>query len=120
MVAPSVTERIELGSSGDGSYTSALGGAQEKSERLTLTRDQFAELEELFRTQKACQLAHDPSYTPGPEEGQTTLELAFPDQHCTVVMWNAEWQRGSAREITETMHSMRPLWSRPSGRIQPR
>ena len=121
-VAPKATERIELRSSGDGSYTSTTEGIETKSERVVLSPDQLAELAELFRTQKVCQLVHDPAYTPGPEEGQTTLELAFPDQHCTVVLWNTEWLRGSAKEITETMHSMRPL--RPQGpardRLQPR
>jgi len=120
-VAPTTTERIELRSSGEGSYTKTTDGVPASSERVSLSPDQLAELAELFRTQKACQLAHDPAYTPAPDEGQTTLELAFPDQHCTVVLWNTEWQRGSAKEITETMRSMRPL--RRSGpapdRLQP-
>jgi len=105
----SATERIEFTSSGEGSYTHASSGVQDKHERVSLTNEQFRELIELFRTQHACELAHDPTYTPAPDEGQTTLELALPDQHCKIVLWDTEWRRGRARDITETMHSMRPL-----------
>jgi hypothetical protein len=80
-----------------------------KEQRVQLTRDQIDELEELLRTRRACELAHDPAYTPSPEEAQTTLELAFPDQHCKVVLWSTEWQQGRAKDIAETMRSMRPL-----------
>lgn len=107
-----ITERIEITSSGEGTYMRTSNGTQDKKEQVILTKDQFHELTELFRAQHACELAHDPTYTPAPDEGQTTLELAFPDQHCKIVLWDVEWQRGGAREITETMHSMRPL--RPS------
>ena len=111
-------ERIEIKSSGDGTYTSMLNGVEEKNERVVLSKDQVAELNDLFREKGACQLAHDPEYKPVPDEGQTTLELAFPDQTCKVVLWNLEWQRGKALPIAETMRSMRPLRLRP-GRIQP-
>lgn len=104
-----MSERIEIAGDAQGSYTHTTNGVEDKNERLSFTNDQFRELIELFRTQHACELAHDPTYTPVPDEGQTTLELAFPDQHCKIVLWDAEWQRGPAREITETMHSMRPL-----------
>jgi hypothetical protein len=104
------SERIEIKSSGDGNYTSTNNhGVVEKDERVVLTGDQVHELDELFLTQGACRLQHDPEYTPKPSEGQTTLELAFPDQVCKVVLWNTEWDRGRAQPIAETMRSMRPL-----------
>lgn len=102
-------ERIEIKSSGNGNYTSTDNGRPEKDEQVILTTDQVHELDELFRSQGACQLKHDPEYTPRPSEGQTTLELAFPDQSCKVVLWNTEWDRGPAQPIGETMKSMRPL-----------
>jgi hypothetical protein len=105
----STTERIEFASGGEGSYTHTSNGVEDKHERVSLTKDQLHELLELFRTQHACELAHDPTYTPAPDEGQTTLELALPDQHCKIVLWDTEWLRGPARDITETMRSMRPV-----------
>lgn len=111
-------ESIEIKSSGDGSYTSTINGVESRNERVILTRSQVDELNELFRTQGACQLAHDPAYTPVPDEGQTTLELAFPDQTCKVKLWNIEWEHGRAQPITETMRSMRPLRPQPPGRVQ--
>lgn len=102
-------ERIELKSSGHGNYISTNNGVVEKDEPVILTDDQVHEIDELFRTQGACQLHHDPEYTPRSDEGQTTLELMFPDQACKVVLWNTEWNRGRAQPIAETMHSMRPL-----------
>lgn len=103
-----ISERIEIKRSGDGNYTITNNGVVEKDERVVLTTDQVHELDELFLGQGACQLHHDPEYTPRPGESQTTLELAFPDQACKVVLWNTEWERGRAQPITETMHSMRP------------
>jgi hypothetical protein len=105
----STSERIEIESNGHGQYTSATDGVMEKNERLDLTKDQLGELAEVFRTHHACQLAEDPTYTPVAGEGKISLELAFPDQRCKVVLWDFEWQRGHAKEITETMRSMRPL-----------
>ena len=102
-------ERIEIKSSGHGNYTSTNNGVVEKDELVILTDDQVHELDELFLGQGACQLHHDPEYTPRSDEGQTTLELAFPDQTCKVVLWNTEWDRGRAQSIAETMRSMRPL-----------
>ena len=102
-------ERIEYTRSGNGRYTHSSNGVQDADESVSLTDDQFRELTELFRTQHACELAHDPTYTPAPDEGQTTLELALPDQRCKIVLWDTEWRRDPARPITETMHSMRPL-----------
>jgi hypothetical protein len=102
-------ERLEIKSSGNGNYTSTSNGAVEKDEQVILTTDQVHELDELFLSQGACQLKHDPEYTPRPTEGETTLELAFPDQTCKVVLWNTEWDRGRAQPIAETMRSMRPL-----------
>ena len=107
-----VTEHVVVRSNGDVSFTSSAGGAPGSAEHLSLLKEQVEELHELVRTQRACELAHDPAYTPAPDEGQTTLELAFPDQHCKIVLWNREWQQGRAREIAETMRSMRPLGSR--------
>ena len=54
---------------------------------------------------------HDNSraYKPVAGEAKISLELAFPDQRCKVALWDLEWQRGPAKEITETMRSMRPL-----------
>jgi hypothetical protein len=103
------SERIEIKSGGNGNYTSSANGAVEKNEQVILTSDQVHELDELFQSQGACQLKHDPDYTPRPNEGETTLELAFPDQTCKIVLWNTEWDRGRAQPIAETMRSMRPL-----------
>lgn len=102
-------ERIEIKSSGNGNYTSTHNGGAPADELVVLTSDQVHELDDLFISQGACQLHHDPEYTPRPDEGQTTLELAFPDQTCKVVLWNTEWDRGRAQPIAETMRSMRPL-----------
>jgi hypothetical protein len=104
-----VGERIEIKSSGDGSYVSLVNGVEQKNERVVLTHDQVEEIDELFRSKGACQLAHDPAYTPVADEGQTTLELTFPGQTCKVVLFNLEWERGNAQAISETMRSMRPL-----------
>jgi hypothetical protein len=113
-----VNERIEIKSSGDGSYTSTVNGVKNRDERVVLSKAQVEEIDELFRAQGACQLAHDPAYTPVANEGQTTLELLFPDQTCKIVLWNREWDRGSARSIAETMRSMRPLRPQQPGRVQ--
>jgi hypothetical protein len=110
------SERIEIPSSGNGEYTSINNGVVEKNERVILTSDQVHELDELFLSQGVCQLHHDPEYTPRPGEGQITLELAFPDQVCKVVLWNTEWERGRAQPIAETMRSMRPLRLKPTPR----
>ncbi len=102
-------ERIEIPSSGNGNYTRTDNGKPEKDEQVILTGDQVRELDELFLSQGACQLKHDPEYTPRGDEGQITLELAFPDQTCKVVLYSTEWDRGRAQPIAETMRSMRPL-----------
>jgi hypothetical protein len=102
-------ERIEIKSSGNGTYASTDDGRPEKDEQVILTSDQVHELDELFLSQGACQLKHDPDYTPRPSEGESTLELAFSDQACKIVLWNTEWDRGRAQPIAETMRSMRPL-----------
>jgi hypothetical protein len=106
------TERVEVRSNGDVSFTTSTGDSPGRAEHLSLLKEQVEELHELVRTQRACELAHDPAYTPAPDEGQTTLELAFPDLRCKIVLWNREWQQGRAREIAETMRSMRPLGPR--------
>lgn len=113
------TEHVEVRSNGDVSFTTSIGGAPGSAEHLSLLKEQVEELHELVRTQHACELAHDPAYTPAPDEGQTTLELAFPDQHCKIVLWNREWQQDRAREIAETMRSMRPLKPRGSHEATP-
>ena len=113
-----VNEHVEVRSDGEVIYTTSTNGVQDKNERLSLSTDQVEELADMFRAQKACELVHDPSYTPAPDEGQTTLDLAFPDLRCKVTLWNQEWQRGRARDIEETMHSMRLRPQRP-GRIEP-
>jgi hypothetical protein len=105
----SATERIELEASGDGHYTSATDGAPEKDERVILDKDQFNELAEMFRAHRVCELTDDPAYVPVPGEGKTTLEVAFPDLHCKVTLWNYTWRQGRAKDISETMRSMRPL-----------
>lgn len=105
----SESERIEIPSSGYGRYTSASNGVAEKDVSVILSKDQLNELAEMFRTQRVCELADDPAYKPAPGEGRTTLELALPDQHCKVALWDFEWQHGRAKDITETMRSMRPL-----------
>jgi hypothetical protein len=103
------SERIEIESSGQGRYTSATDGVPEKNERVVLSRDQLDELAEMFRSHRVCELTDDPAYTPVAGEGKISLELAFPDQRCKVVLWDFEWQRGRAKDVTETMRSMRPL-----------
>ncbi|HEX7838563.1 MAG TPA: hypothetical protein VF469_13905 [Kofleriaceae bacterium] len=103
------TEHVEVRSNGDVSYTASNGDAPGSAEHLSLAKEQVEEFHELVRTQRACELAHDPGYTPAADEGQTTLELAFPDLRCKIVLWNREWQQGRAREIAETMRSFRPL-----------
>lgn len=108
-----VTEHVEVGSNGDVSFVSTTGGEAGSAEHLSLMKEQVQELDELLRNQRACELAHDPAHTPAPDEGQTTLELSFPDLRCKVTLWNREWQQGRAREIAETMRSMRPI--RPHG-----
>jgi hypothetical protein len=100
-------ERVEVRSNGDVEFTATNDGVKEKPETLRLTREQVSELDDILRTQHACQLAHDPAYTPAPDESQTTLVVAFSDQQCTVTLWNSEWRRGPARDISETMRSMR-------------
>src|SRR5437588_3654004 len=80
-----VNERIEIKSSGDGSYTSLVNGVEQKNERVVLSSSQVEELDELLRSNGACQLTHDPDYKPVPDEGQTTLELSFPDQTCKIM-----------------------------------
>ncbi|HEU4735228.1 MAG TPA: hypothetical protein VFT22_45365 [Kofleriaceae bacterium] len=104
----SVTERITIASNGQGHYLSVNNGTVDKDERLELTKDQLDELKELLRSHHACELAHDPAYTPVANEGTVTLELSFPDLRCKVMLWDLEWQH-QARDIVETMHSMRPL-----------
>jgi len=117
----STTEHLELTSGGRGQYTTARDGVKDKDEPVALSTDQISELAELFRAQHACELTSDPAYTPVPDEGKTTLELAFPDQRCKVVLWDLEWQHGRAREIADTMRSMRPLRSqRPERKLDPR
>jgi hypothetical protein len=112
------SERIEIENNGHGLYTSATDGVPEKNERLDLTKAQLDELAEVFRTHHACGLAEDPTYKPVAGEAKISLELAFPDQRCKVVLWDLEWQRGRAKEITETMRSMRPLRTPRSSRTR--
>ena len=112
-----VNERIEIKSSGDGSYLSTNNGLREREERVVLSEAQVQELDELFRSHGACQLKHDPAYQPAPDEGKATLELSFPDQTCKIELWNLEWARGPAQSIAETMKSMRPLRPPPPGRV---
>jgi hypothetical protein len=101
-------ERIEVRSTGDIRYTATSNGVEEKRESsMTLSKDQLRELADLLRNQHAGELAHDPGYTPDADETQTTLAVAFPDQQCKVTLWNGEWQLGRAREIADTMRSMR-------------
>lgn len=103
------SERIELESNGRGHYTRATDGVTEKEDDVVLDNDQLAELAEMLRAHRVCELVDDPAYTPVPGEGKTTLDLAFPDLRCKITLWDFEWQHGRAKEITETMRSMRPL-----------
>jgi hypothetical protein len=101
-------ERIEVRSNGDIQYMATNGGVEDKPESaMRLTKDQVRELGDLLRSQRACELTHDPGYAPEVDESQTTLAIAFPDQQCKVTLWNGEWQRGRARDIADTMRSMR-------------
>lgn len=100
-------ERVEVSSNGDVEFTVTNGGVKEKPETLRLTKEQVSELDDILRSQHACELAHDPAYAPSADESQTTLVVAFSDQQCKVTLWNTEWRRGRAREISETMRSMR-------------
>ena len=100
-------QRIEVSSNGDVKITATNDGVEEKPESIRLTKDQVSELGDMLRSQRACELAHEPGYTPTADEGQTTLTVAFADQQCKVTLWNSEWLRGRAREISETMRSMK-------------
>lgn len=104
-----LNERVEVRSNGDVRYTTTSRGVTGRPQELKLSKEQVEELGDLLRTQRACELAHDPSFTPMPDEGQTTLEVAFPDMRCKIVLWNREWQRDRSREIVDTLRSMRPL-----------
>jgi hypothetical protein len=116
---PGLNERVEVQSDGHVKYTSTVNGVETRVEEIALTKDQVEEIDELFRGHGACKLVHDPEYTPQPDEGKTTLVLAFPEQRCTIELWNREWERGSAVPVSETMRSMRPLrGTRPAGRIR--
>ena len=103
-------ERVEVREDGEIVFTATNGGVEEKPESLRLTKDQVSELGDILRSQHACELAHDPAYTPTPDEGQITMVIAFDNQACKVTMFASEWLRGRAHEISETMRSMR---SRP-------
>jgi hypothetical protein len=116
---PGLNERIEVQRDGHVKYTSSVNGVENRSEEVALNKEQVEEIDELFRSHDACKLAHDPAYTPQPDEGKTTLVLAFPEQRCTIELWNREWERPAALPVSETMRSMRPLrGQRPSGRIR--
>jgi hypothetical protein len=107
----STGENIEIviDSGGRGSYKTSSAGVEDLDEALAFTKGQVRELEEEFRSHHVCELVHDPSYTPAENEGQTTLELMFDDLTCKVTLYDLEWQRGNARDIAQTMRSMRPL-----------
>lgn len=100
-------ERIELVGNGDITFIAINNGAEDRSETNRLAREQLAELHDMLREHRACELAHEADYTPGADELQTTLTLAFPDLQCRVTLWAGEWQRGHARDIADTMRSMR-------------
>jgi hypothetical protein len=104
---PGGEERVEVRSNGDVQYTAINGGVEEKPETLRLSTEQVSELDDMLRNQHACELKHDPGYTPAADEGQTTLTVAFPDQQCKITLFHKEWQHGRAHEISETMRSMR-------------
>jgi hypothetical protein len=104
---PTSEERVEVRENGEIVFTATNGGVEEKPESLRMEKEQVSELGDLLRSQHACELAHDPAYTPTPDEGQITLVIAFSDQHCKVTMSASEWLRGRAHEISETMRSMR-------------
>ena len=104
-----VHERVEVRKNGDVSYTASTRGVEGKPEQIKLSKEQVEELADILRAQHACELAHDPTFTPAPDEGKTSLELSFPDQRCKIELWNREWQRDRTREILETMRSMRPI-----------
>jgi hypothetical protein len=104
-----VVERIELQSNGNGKYLNAINGVAHPTQEVILSRDQIDELADIMRAKNVCKFSHDPAYTPQPDEGQTSLEIAFPDQHCKVMLWNREWLQGPALDISETMRSMRPV-----------
>jgi hypothetical protein len=106
---PGEIERVEVGSDGESRYLTVADGVETASERVALSKDQVRELDEMIREKHACALVHDPAYTPSPNEIQITLDVRFPDQHCTVTLYELEWLRGAAREIAETMRSMRPI-----------
>ena len=100
-------ERVEVREDGEIVFTATNGGVEEKPESLRLSKDQVSELGDILRSQRACELAHDPAYTPTPDEGQITMVIAFENQSCKVTMFASEWLRGRAHEISETMRSMR-------------
>src|SRR5690242_12057305 len=88
---PGSEERVEVRDNGDIIYVATNNGVEEKPETLKMSQDQVSELGDVLRHHQACQLAHEPGYTPDADEGQTTLVLSFPDQRCKVTLWNSEW-----------------------------
>jgi hypothetical protein len=99
-------ERIQVRANGTVEYTAVNNGVEEKPEKISLAREQVRELNDMLRTQHACELTHDPAYIPDPEDGQTTLLVDYPDQKCKVTLSNGEWQR-RGHDIVDTMRSMR-------------
>lgn len=103
---------ITLDSNGEGTYATVVDGTPDEPERVKLSESQVGEVGELFRTRNACAFKHDPTYAPPPGEPQTTVELTFADLNCVVTLYNGEWQRGEARDLFETMRSLKPLRQR--------
>ncbi|HET9620427.1 MAG TPA: hypothetical protein VFP84_03595 [Kofleriaceae bacterium] len=100
--------RTAIENNGGGQYTATADGVQHDDEQLSFTKGQIHELAELYRNRRVCEMSHDPAYTPVANEGQTTLVLDLEDLHCSVTLYDLEWEK-KAKDITETMRSMRPL-----------
>lgn len=106
---PEEVAQVEVGSNGESRYVTLANGVETASERVVLSKDQVRELDEMIREKHACELVHDPAYTPAPDEIQLTLDVRFPDQRCKVTLYELEWRRSPARDVAETMRSMRPI-----------
>lgn len=102
------TTTITIDNHGNGQFTATANGVLDDDEQLGFTKGQLHELLELFRSHDVCAMTHDPAYKPVENEGQTTVKLDEEDLHCEVTLYDLEWQK-KAKDIVETMRSMRPL-----------
>ena len=102
------TTTITIDNHGSGQFTATADGVIDDDEPLSFTKGQLHELIELFRGHNVCGMSHDSAYKPVDNEGQTTVKLDAEDLQCEVTLYDLEWEK-KAKDIVETMRSMRPL-----------